>query len=266
MDNKKNEFVSTGQLKGRVAIITGGGSGIGEGICMEFASQGAKIAIADINIEKADLVAQKINNNGGECIAKKVDATIPKQIKTFVEEILKKFKNIDILVNCAGYNEFSPIEKVTNEQFENLLRTNLFSQWFFCKEVIPVMMKKKYGKIVNIGSGCGILGIPKALPYTTAKHGVIGLTRALAIDLGPSFINVNCITPGTVLTPLLEKACTKKFCEITLQRYPIPRLGIPKDIAKAALFLVSAASDWITGVVLPVDGGLTCCIRAHHME
>jgi NAD(P)-dependent dehydrogenase (short-subunit alcohol dehydrogenase family) len=128
------------------------------------------------------------------------------------------------------------------------------------------MIKKRSGKIINVGSAAAILAIPQALPYVVAKHAIVGLTRALAVDLGPYNINVNCICPGPVQTPLLDQATTASFRAEITKTIPLNRLGKPSDLANAAVFLASSLSDWITGVVLPVDGGLVCCVRARHWE
>jgi NAD(P)-dependent dehydrogenase (short-subunit alcohol dehydrogenase family) len=223
-------------------------------------------AIADINAGLAASVINKIEKLGAKAAAFELDATKPTAVKDCVEKILETFGTIDILVNCIGYNEFKDVDQTTNEFFTKLVEINLFSHWFFCKEVIPVMKSNKSGKIINISSAAGVLGIPNALPYTSSKHGLIGLTRALAIDLGPFNINVNCICPATIQTPLVEKSVNKEFLAKMTGRIPLRRLGKVSDIAKASLFLASSSSDWITGAVLPVDGGLTCCIRSQHME
>ena len=128
------------------------------------------------------------------------------------------------------------------------------------------MTKNRSGKIINIGSGLGILGGPRSAAYSSAKHGLIGLTRSLAVDLGPSNINVNCICPSTIDTPLSRQTTTPEFREAMIRRLPLGRLGKVSDIGHAAVFLASEKSSWITGAVLPVDGGLTCCLRAQHPE
>jgi NAD(P)-dependent dehydrogenase (short-subunit alcohol dehydrogenase family) len=262
----QTEKLKTGELQARVAIVTGGASGIGEGICTEFTAQGAKVVIADIDLEKARIVAANLKNAGAEAIAVGVDVTQYAEVRKCVEQAIATFGTVHILVNCAGVNRFSAPEAYSQNDWDKLIAINLSGPWYFCQAVIPEMMKNKYGKIVNIGSAAGVLGIPKAVPYSAAKHGTIGLTRSLAIDLGPHNINVNCVCPATIATPLLEKATNSAFVEGMLQRIPMGRLGKPQDIAKACLFLTSDAASWITGVVLPVDGGLTCSIRAHHYE
>ena len=254
------------QLENKVAIVTGGASGIGEAICLEFALQGAMICIADINLEKAKTVIRKIEEFGGEVLASEVDISDYKSVIRTVTKTLERFGSIDILVNCAGWHQFLPVEEYSEGMWEKIRSINLDGPWNFCKAVMPELIKKRSGKIINIGSAAGILSIPKAAPYTIAKHGVIGLTRALAVDLAPYQINVNCICPSTIDTPLLREATKPEFIKGMLERIPLGRLGKLSDVSKSALFLASPDSDWITGVVLPVDGGLTCCIRAHHYE
>ena len=257
---------SSGQLEGKHAVVTGGASGIGRGISLEFARQGAAIAILDVNGAGAAAVVEEIEEIGGEAIVLEVDVVDSAAVKEEVGRASQRFGTVDILVNCAGLNRFSLPNEYPVEEWESLLAVNLGGQWNCCQAVMPDMMEKRSGKIVNMGSAAGMLAIPRAAPYSIAKHGVIGLTRALAVDLGPYNINVNCICPATVVTPLLKKVTSPAFAEGMIKSIPLGRLGEISEIAQAALFLASSASSWITGVVLPVDGGLTCCIRAHHYE
>ena len=254
------------QLVDKVAIVTGGASGIGEGICMEFAAQGAAVGIADIDNQAARQVVERIEESGRKGLALEVDVCDREAVRAVVDKMLREFGTVDILVNCAGWNTFQFAWEYSPEDWEKLRSVNLDGPWHFCQAVMPEMIKKKSGKIINIGSAAGVRGIPKATPYSTAKHGIIGLTRAIAVDLAPYNINVNCICPATIDTPLLRQATKPAFIEGMIRSFPMGRLGKVADVAKAALFLASSDSDWITGVVLPVDGGLTCCIRAHHFE
>jgi NAD(P)-dependent dehydrogenase (short-subunit alcohol dehydrogenase family) len=247
-------------------LVTGGASGIGAVICAEFAGQGAKVVIADVDTGKADGVARKLVDEGAEVITVNADVTQFDQSQAAAAAALDRFGSIDILVNCAGWNQFRPVEEYTLDYWQKIRAINLDGQWNFCTAVIPTMMKQKSGKIVNISSAAGYLGVPNAAPYSTSKLGVIGLTRALAVDLGPHNINVNCICPAAIETPLLRQATNKNFVSAITERMPLARLGQPTDISKAVLFLAGPDSDWITGVILPVDGGLTCCLRAHHYE
>lgn len=253
-------------LKEKIAIVTGSGSGIGEEIAAEFARQGARVAIADINAPAAQRVVEKIERSSGKAMVLEVDICDPQKVKAAAARVVEAFGTIDILVNCAGFNQFVAVEDVTPELWERIRSINLDGSWNFASAVLPVMMKRRRGKIINIGSAAAVKAIPKALPYVVSKHAIVGLTRALAVDLGPYNINVNCICPGPVETPLLEKSTSATFQQQIAATLPLGRLGKPSDIAQAAVFLASSASDWITGVVLPADGGLVSCVRAHHWE
>ena len=257
---------SSGQLQGKVAIVTGGASGIGEGICMEFTRQGAVLAIMDIDGPGGARVAKAIEQLDGKAIASETDVTDDKGVKAEVEKTVQRFGAVDILVNCAGWNHFVPPDAYSMELWRKIRSINLDGMWNTCHAVMPEMMGKRSGKIINIGSAAAVRAIPQAASYSIAKHGVVGLTRALAVDLGAYNINVNCICPATIETPLLMEATNPAFKEGMLRSIPMGRLGKLSDVAKAALFLASPDSSWITGVVLPVDGGLTACIRAHHFE
>lgn len=253
-------------LKDKVAIVTGGASGIGQEICIQFAQQGSRVVIADLNIAKAQHVIRRIEEEGGTGIALELDICQRDNVQRAIAKTVDKFQSVDILVNCAGFNQFVSVDEISPELWNKILSINLAGSWNMCQAVLPVMMARCSGKIINIGSAAAILAIPHALPYVVAKHAIVGLTRALAVDLGPYKINVNCICPGPVQTPLLNEATTQMFRDEIAKTIPLDRLGLPSDLAQAALFLASPAADWITGSVLPVEGGLVSCVRAHHWE
>jgi NAD(P)-dependent dehydrogenase (short-subunit alcohol dehydrogenase family) len=183
-----------------------------------------------------------------------------------VAAVIDVFGAIDIAVNCAGLNRFAAPETIDDEMWRRLIAINLDGPWNVCSAVMPGMIARRSGRIVNVSSVAGVIGIPKAAPYAAGKHGVVGLTRALAIDLGPHGITVNCVAPGTTLTPLVEAATTATFKSEATRRTLLGRLGTPDDLAAAILFLASDSASWITGVVLPVDGGMTASIRSQHWE
>lgn len=255
-----------GRLASKVALVTGGASGIGAAICAEFAAEGASVVIADVDAAKADRMARQLHTAKTPVIAVTADVADFDQVQKATASAVEKFGAVDILVNCAGWNQFRSASDYTQDYWQKIRAVNLDGPWNFCTSVMPAMMKQKSGKIVNISSAAGYLGVPNAAPYSTSKLGVIGLTRALAVDLAPYNINVNCICPASIETPLLTEATGRKFQAAMTDRIPLGRLGKPSDIAKAVLFLAGPDSDWITGVTLPVDGGLTCCLRAHHYE
>ena len=252
------------KLKNRVAVVTGGASGIGEAICIEFAKEGAAIAIADRDLEKGDALALRIRKTGGRISAFMVDVRDAALVAQTVSRILEMFGTIDILVNCAGINKFKPVYEFSTEEWEAIRSVNLDGPWHFSRAVMKVMMEKRYGKIVNIASTAGIRATPHASPYSTAKHGLVGLTKTIAVDLGPFGINVNCICPASIDSPLLRESTSEAYRQKMIERLPLGRLGRADDIAKAALFLASDEASWITGAILPVDGGLTCCNYAKH--
>jgi len=252
-----------GKLAGKVALVTGGASGIGAGICREFAREGATVVVADIQSERAQAFAKEL---GEPATAVSLDVCEAAQVAAVHTEVVRELGGTDILVHCAGLNIFHVPEAYSEAEWQRIRSITLDGAWHMCRAFMTEMMAKRAGKILTIGSAAAILGIPKAAPYTAAKHGLVGLTRALAIDLAKHNINVNCICPATVDTPLARQATQPIFLEEMQKSIPLGRLGTVEDMAKAALFLCSSDSDWITGVVLPVDGGLTCCIRAHHYE
>jgi 3-oxoacyl-[acyl-carrier protein] reductase len=227
--------------------------------------RGARVAILDVQDELAAELALRL---GGEasCRVETTDVTDPGAVRAAVASTIDAFSTVDIVVNCAGLNRFMQPEDVDDATWRRILAINLDGPWNVCSAVIPEMIRRRRGRIVNIGSAAGVLGIPKAVPYSTAKHGIVGLTRSLAVDLGPYNITVNCVAPGTTLTPLVEAATSETFKRLATERTPLARLGQPRDLAEAVLFLTSDRASWITGVVLPVDGGLTSVIRAHHWE
>lgn len=247
--------IPEGQFAGKVAIVTGGASGIGREISQQLSGRGCKTIIADRNGPGGAEVAADLMANGFDAVAYEVDVAQFPQVQSAVEKVIADFGTVDILVNCAGLNILARPEDIAIEVWREILSINLDGQWHFCSCVIPEMLRKRSGRIVNIASGAGILGIPTAVHYTAAKHGVVGLTRALALDLGPYGITVNCICPGAVLTPLLEQATSPAFIAGAKADTPVGRMGAPTDIANAVLFLLSDESEWINGAVLPVDGG-----------
>jgi NAD(P)-dependent dehydrogenase (short-subunit alcohol dehydrogenase family) len=251
---EKREEDETG-LSEKVAIVTGGASGMGREISQQLARCGCTVVVADRNRPGAAEVANDLLRNGCRAVVCEVDVAQFAEVQAAVGHVLDEFGTVDILVNCAGFNILRRPEEITIEQWREILSINLDGPWHFCSSVIPEMIKKRWGRIVNIASGAGILGIPTAAHYTAAKHGVVGLTRALALDLAEYGVTVNCVCPGPVLTPLLEQATTPSFIAGVKAETPTGRLGTPRDIASAVLFFVSQEAAWVTGSVLPVDGG-----------
>ena len=251
------------KLEGKVAVISGGGSGIGEGVCRRFAEEGASVVVADIDPAKANAVAQQLVSNGKQAVPFTVDVSSYDQVLALVESTEKRFGRLDILVTSAGISRVGPIEQLSVDWWQRVIDVNLNGLFYCCHAAAKVMMRQKSGKIINMGSLAGLIAIPNNAPYVASKHGVIGLTKALAIDLGPYNINVNCICPQTTLTPQALAHRSEEFFAAESHRTPLGRLPAPEDHANVALFLASSESDYLTGVVLPVDGGRIVALRAH---
>jgi 3-oxoacyl-[acyl-carrier protein] reductase len=245
------------ELKGKTAIVTGSGGGIGQGIAEVFAREGANVVAMDRSGKGAD-VAKKITAAGGKAISVIADVTDKKSLDTMVASTLKQFGGIDILVNNAGI-EAPPclLVDLTEEQWNRVLGVNLTGVFLCCKAVLPTMIAKGSGRIINISSIAGIrMTFFGGLEYTVSKHGITGLTQHLAWELADSHITVNAVCPGMVLTPLGEKTTTPEFREMARQRMlPLGRFQTVEDIGEAVSFLASDRAAMITGQMLAVDGG-----------
>jgi NAD(P)-dependent dehydrogenase (short-subunit alcohol dehydrogenase family) len=252
--NKKG--VEMCRLKGKVAIITGGGRGIGRGIALRFGQEGAKVVVVDILKNNAEETAQLIKKENGEAIALRGDVSKRFEIDLLVEKTISTFGRIDILVNNAGIGGSKACINTSEDEWDQMLAVNLKSVFLFCKKVIPEMIKLGKGKIINIASIYGIAGSFNTAAYCASKAGIINLTRQLAVDYSPFNIYINSISPGLIKTKMTySKFENSEKLKQILQFIPLGRPGIPDDIAKAAVFLASEESDFITGHNLVVDGG-----------
>jgi len=243
-------------LAGKVALVTGAGSGIGQGCAQYLAEAGARVVIIDINQSAGEATRAEI---GDGALFIRADVSSSDDCRHAIEEIVDRFGRINILVNSAGVIRRKSVVDLSEEEWDLVLDVSLKGTYLMSKYVIPVM-ERTGGSIVNIASGWGLKGGPQAAAYCAAKGGVVNLTRAMAIDHGPQNIRVNCVCPGDVDTPLLRSeavqlgADTDKFMAEAADR-PLARVGTPLDIAKAVYFLVSDLSPWVTGAVVVVDGG-----------
>ena len=245
------------KLQGKVAVVSGGASGIGEGICRRFAQEGASVIVADIDGAKAEAVAQEIASNGGESMSFAVDVCLYDQVLTLVESTERRFGRLDVLVTAAGISKVKPIEQLSIDWWQAVINVNLNGLFYCCHAAAGVMMRQKSGKIVNIGSLAGLIAIPNNSPYVASKHGVVGLTKALAIDLGSYNINVNCIAPGFILSSraVAQGRNTEETRSRLLADIPLGRLGMPEDCARVVEFLTTDLSDYVTGQCIPICGG-----------
>ncbi len=244
-------------LQGKTALITGAGSGIGQAIAVLFARECADIVVNDIDLPSAEATAARIRRIGRNVICVVADVSDAGQVGAMVSRVIEEMGGIHILVNNAGMLEYgSMIEEQTTERWDKVVAANLRSVYLCCRRVGQWMASHGGGKIVNIASIAGISAAPFSPGYGAAKAGAINLTRSLAADWGKYKINVNCIAPGIVDTPLTRRTITAwSNPEKIKQNIPLGRFGEVEDIASAALFLVSDEAGYITGITLPVDGG-----------
>ncbi len=245
-----------GRLEGKVAIITGGGQGIGEEIALRFGSEGAKVVIADINEESAARVASRIKAEGGEAIAVRTDVTSIPSIEGCVRKAIQKFGKLNILVNNAGVFLQAPLLETTESIWDKTFDIDLKSYFFFIKAAVPEMVKQGGGKIVSIASNAAEVGFPDSSAYCAAKAGVVGLTKALAVELASKKINVNAIGPCNVRTPMNAHLMDNpQFYKFMVDNTPWGRVSKPSDISPAAVYLASDDADYVTGHTLYIDGG-----------
>lgn len=243
-------------LCGKTAIVTGGGQGIGEGIAIALAQFGVKVMICDINDKTGKAVVEKIRNSGGESEFCHCDVTNVEEVKNTINKTIELFNCIDILINNAGIGDnCQDTDKLSDESWNRMMDVNLKGPFNFCREVIPHMKKRKYGKIVNISSGGGLVGMLYLTHYATAKAGMIGLTKSIAQELAPFGINVNCIAVPTTMTPATTAYDYDANWEDEIESIPMGRIAKPKDIADMVLYLVSDASEYVTSQVLAPNGG-----------
>jgi len=243
------------RLEDRVAIVTGGARGIGKGICFRFADEGAKVAVFDVISGEAKKVAAEIVKSGGAALALKVDITKASEIEKAVKEVVAKFGKVDILVNNAGITRQCKVADMTDEVWDSVVEVNLKGVFLCCRAVIPHMKAQKYGKIVSIASILAQRGGAYYAHYGATKAGVVSFTQSLAIELGRHNINVNAIGPGIIDTPMSAGDVASELQQSLIKRIPLRRIGTPRDIANAALFLASDEAAYITGQCLYVCGG-----------
>ena len=238
----------------QIAIVTGGGSGIGLAISAAFTKNGIKTIIIGRDKKKLNEAREQLGKN---CEAVSFDLTKIAQVPSLINDIIKQHGRIDILVNNAGINLKKELTEVTDDEFQKLLLTNVTAVFSLSREVAKCMLEEKKGCIINISSMASQYGIPKVVGYTASKSAVEGMTRAMAVDLSPFGIRVNCIAPGFIATEMSAKALNndKERMNKVISRTPMGKLGTPEDIGEVALFLSSDKAKYITGIVLPVDGG-----------
>jgi NAD(P)-dependent dehydrogenase (short-subunit alcohol dehydrogenase family) len=248
------------QLANKVAIITGGASGIGRATAFLFAREKATVVIADVNASGGQAVADEISLAGGRASFESADVTRAADCRRVVERVAKEFGKINILFNNAGVIRRATVLEISEEDWDRVMAVNVKSIYLLSREVIPYMQKSGGGVIVNTASGWGLTGGARAAAYCASKGAVVLLTKAMAVDHGPHNIRVNCICPGDTDTAMLRGEATQlgeastRFLAEAAKR-PLGRVGLPEEIARAALYLASDASSFVTGTALVVDGG-----------
>lgn len=243
------------KINGKVAIVTGAASGIGKVTAEMLASYGVNVVIVDIN-QDGEKVANEISSCGGHALFVRCDVAMDNDINELIEKTIHKFGTIDILVNNAGIGaDTKPFEAIDNDEWERMINVDLTGPFKVCRAVIPYMKEKKYGKIINISSGSGIIGCEFCSHYAAAKAGLIGFSQSIAKELAELHINVNVIATPTTDTPMLKETGFDEQLEQINREIPWGRIAQPEDIANMILYLASDVSEYVTGQILAPNGG-----------
>ena len=253
---------SVTRLAGKVALITGGGTGIGRAIALAFAREGANVAVAGRRLEKLKEVTGEIEKQGGKAIALECDVTRAAQVARAVEETAKRFGKLNVLVNNAGIVHVSTVEGVSEEQWDRVMTVNVKGPFLMSRAALKEFRKAGGGAIVNIGSVLGLVAMRDRAAYATSKGAVTMLTKAMALDHAHENVRVNCICPSIVETDLVkglfdDSEQGQRLRKSRMGTIPLGRFGKPMDVAELAVFLASEESSWLTGAAIPLDGGLT---------
>lgn len=251
-----------GRLANKVSLITGAGSGIGQAMAVLFAREGSKVAVADLSVEGGQETVRRIREEGGEAEFFQVDVSSAEQVRRMVDAVIARFGRIDVLCNNAGIGVAATVVDTTEEDWDRVIDVDLKGVFLGCKYVIPHMLRQGGGVIVNTASVAGMVGVLNRAAYCAAKAGVIGLTKSIAVDFVTKGIRANCVCPGTVESPWIEKILAQQPDPVAerqrmIERQPMGRMGRPEEIAAAALYLASDEAAFVTGTELVIDGGLT---------
>jgi len=248
-------------IRNKVAIVSGGASGIGKACAELFASAGAKVVILDIDVERGQKTAEKIRRQRGQALFVTCDVSVYQSSKQAIERAVDEYGEIHFLVNAAGIAIRASVVNTSESDWDRTIAVNLKSVYLLSKHIIPLMVKAGGGAIINLASGWGLVGGKNAAAYCASKGAVVLLTKAMAVDHGFQNIRVNCICPGDTETPMLKAEAEEmgisfdQLVEESSRQRPLGRIGTPEEIAQSALFLASSASTYITGSALVVDGG-----------
>lgn len=247
------------RLEGKVAVITGAGQGLGRAYAHRFVQEGARVVVADIQEDKACNVLQEVQELDGEGLAMKVDVSDPESVRAMFDGTVERLGQVDVLINNASIFstiKMKPFEEISLEEWNGLMAVNLTGSFLCCQAVSPHMRERKQGRIINISSGVVLMGRPWYAHYVASKAGIIGMTRALAKELGEDNITINAITPGPTETEVPRETVSPEQARAMIQAQAIHRRETPQDLVGVAVFLASEDSGFITGQVINVDGGL----------
>jgi len=252
-----------GKLDGKVALVTGGSIGLGRAAALKFAQEGAKVVVADLKVPEGMETIKMINDIGGEGIFLKTDVSKADQVESMVQNIVATYGHLDCVDNNAGIMGISGVNalltEITEADWDRVIGINLKGVWLCMKYEILQMLKQGSGTIVNISSIAGLVGLSGECHYVSSKHGVIGLTRAAAIEYGKQNIRVNAVCPGVTVTPLIQRLfdTTPGHEQKRINQHPLGRLGTAEQIANAVVWLCSDEAAFVHGAIIPVDGGFT---------
>lgn len=247
-----------GRLDGKIALVTGGGSGIGQATALAFAREGAKVVVADVLVEGSEETVKHIKDGGGEAVSVKTDVAQAAEVEAMVKRAVDTYGRLDCAFNNAGIaGAAAKTADYTQAQWDRVIAINLTGVWLCMKYEIQQMVTQGSGAIVNTASVAGLVGFRSGSAYVAAKHGVVGLTKTAALEYAKAGIRVNAVCPGVIRTPMFERGVQvdPRIEETMAAREPIGRLGKPEEIAEAVVWLCSEAASFVTGLPMAVDGG-----------
>jgi len=252
-----------GRLEGKVCVITGAGSGIGRASALLFASEGGRIVVGDIDMEAAQRTASDIQHEGGHAWASQVDVTDEPSTETFAAEVVEREGRVDVLFNNAGIAGVGDVLETDPDLFDRVMRVNVRGVYLMSRAIVPYMIERKAGSIINMSSCIAEIGLARRVSYAASKGAVLAMTKSMQVDLAPHGIRVNALLPGTILTPFVERYLKESYADpeeglASIRKRQLSNdLGRPEDVASAALYLASDESRFVMASGLIVDGGVS---------